>query len=152
MEGVLELEGLWDVVSGKRQRPSETRSDATPSPATGNNPFPPLQRRTRTPTWVTSARRAWITIDLSIANGLRHITKTFSKDPAALWKHLERNSNPTLGIQPKDGETGEETIERVEKAGAALLESVSEAKVDELLGALVLFKLTPNYKDLVNLV
>lgn len=36
MEGALELEGLWDIMSGKRSRPSETQTDATPA-ATGGS-------------------------------------------------------------------------------------------------------------------
>ena len=73
--------------------------------------------------------------------------KKFQPDTAIeasrLYRHL---------LEVKPGDTAEETIERVEKARAELLESVSEIKVEELLGALILFKLTPDYKDLVNLV
>ena len=79
MEGVLELEGLWDIVSGNRPRPSGTETDATP--ATGGSATSTTSPSSDTlaiEAWVTSARRAWITIDLSIANELRHITKTFS--------------------------------------------------------------------------
>ena len=98
-------------------------------------------------------------------NELHHITKTFSKeDLVALLKHLEKKYQPDtaievsrlywqlLEIHPKDEKTAEVTIERVEKARAELLELVPALKVDELLGALLLFKLTPNYRDLVNLV
>lgn len=62
-----------------------------------------------------------------------------------MYQHL-------LEIQPEDGESAEETIERVGKATAELLESVSELNADELLGAHVLFRLTANFKELVNFV
>ena len=120
MEGVLELEGLWDIVSGNRSRPSRTQTDATPAITGGSatSTTSPNSDTLAIEAWVTSARRAWITIDLSIANELRHITKTFSKeDPVALWKHLEKKYQPDtaieasrlyrqlLEIQPKDDET-----------------------------------------------
>ena len=53
--------------------------------------------------WVTGARRAWITIDLSIANELRHITRPFSKDdPVAFRKHLEKKYQPDTAIRTPD--------------------------------------------------
>ena len=120
MEGVPELEGLWDIVSRNRSRPSGTQTDATS--ATGSSATStttsPNSDTLAIEAWVTSARRARITIDLSIANELRHITKTFSKeDLVALWKHLEKKYQPDtaieasrlyrqlLEIQPKDDET-----------------------------------------------
>ena len=166
MEGVLELEGLWDIVSGKQSRPTAGRTTATQAATTRCSASTTASSDSDIlEAWIARARRAWITIDLSIANEIRHITKTFSKeDPFVLWRHLEKKYQPDtaievarmyrqlLEIQPKANDTAEETIERIEKARAELLESVSEIKVDELLGALVLFKLAPDFKDLVNLV
>ena len=89
MEGVLELQGLWDIVSGKQLRP-EIRN-TTPATRSIASSIITSSNSEALDAWVIRARRAWITIDLSIVNELRHITKTFSKeDPVVLWKHLEK--------------------------------------------------------------
>lgn len=117
MEEVFELEGLWDIASRKQLRPSETRT-AT-SAIRGSTSFDiTLLHSDTLEAWVTSARRAWITIDLPISNDLRHTTETSKGDPVALWKHLEKQHQPDapneasrmyqqlLEIQPKNGVSG----------------------------------------------
>ena len=63
MEGVLELEGLWDIVSGKQLRPEIRKTTSTRSNISSTIT---VSNSEALDTWVTHAYRAWITIDLLI--------------------------------------------------------------------------------------
>ena len=155
VEGVLLLAGLWSLVSGERPKPqSETPStSASESSTIGAGTSTTLQ------TWLSDARNAWTVIDLSLSDGLRHISDTFQKeDPIGLWKFLEKKFQPDtaleatrryrqlLELEPREGETTWSIIDRLEKAKNELTRCVGDVNVDQLLGSLVLYKMMREHR------
>ena len=82
---ILEIEGLWRIVSGTRTKPSVTPDSET---------SPELEA------WTTDARRAWVTIELSLSDEIQYISSNFERDdPVGLWNHLERKYLPCQGVE-----------------------------------------------------
>ena len=103
MEVIFELEGLWNIVSGLRLRPTPAAriasASANPrhpgsSESTGSSDKEEINQ------WTADARRASIILELSLANEQMFLLQEISRDdPHARWIHIKRCLFPDTALE-----------------------------------------------------
>jgi hypothetical protein len=118
MEGIFQLEGLWNIVSGFRPRPTPTAGAASTTGTTMASASASSSTGTRsrtaaassTPTggsddreteqWLADACGASITLELSLADEQKFLLEEIPKeDPHGQWTRLEKQFLPDTAVE-----------------------------------------------------